>query len=179
VTIKFKETGPTVSDAAVDDFEMRHDRSIPVDYRQFLVTCNGGVPEHHVIRDTNAGDLGVQLFYGIWDREYFDIDVENRRMRGRWPDRFLSIAIDDGGNRFLLSVDAPDYGSVWYWDHEQEAEEDEEPTEENLYHVADSFADFWERIEPIDRDVYLAEIEREQPARKEPPPAGEADPKRE
>jgi hypothetical protein len=48
----------------------------------------------------------------------------------------------------------------YYWDHEEEAEEDEEPTELNLYHVADSFAEFWDRIEPIDRDVYLAEKER-------------------
>jgi hypothetical protein len=82
-------------------------------------------------------------------------------MSGRWPSRLLSIAIDDGGNRFLLSLGPPDFGAIYYWDHEEEAEEDEEPTELNLYHVAGSFAEFWGRIEPIDRDVYLAERERE------------------
>ena len=39
----------------------------------------------------------------------------------------------------------------------QEAEEGEEPTELNLYHLADSFTEFWKRMEPIDRDEYLAE----------------------
>jgi hypothetical protein len=60
---------------------------------------------------------------------------------------------------------APDYGAVFLWDHEEEAEDDVEPTETNLYHVADSFAEFWERIEPIDPDVYPAQKKRERESR--------------
>ena len=90
---------------------------------------------------------------------------------GRWPARFLSIAIDDCGNRFCLSLGEPDCGSVYFWDHEEEAEDDEEPTELNLYHLADSFGEFWNRIEPIDRDSYLAEKDAQRAKESEPPRA--------
>jgi hypothetical protein len=83
-------------------------------------------------------------------------------------------AIDDCGNRFCLSIESPDFGSVYFWDHEEE--EGEEPTELNLYHVADSFAEFWNRMEPIDPDEYLAETdspidaESQRPSSDVPPP---------
>jgi hypothetical protein len=57
-----------------------------------LLNYNGGRPEFHVIRDSERGDLGVKLFFGIWNQKYFDLDAENESMRGRWPHRFLSIA---------------------------------------------------------------------------------------
>ena len=46
--------------------------------------------------------------------------------------------------------------------------EGEEPREDNLFHVADSLDEFCDRMEPIDRDAYLAEQEAKQPP-SEPP----------
>ena len=114
-------------------------------------------------------------FYGLWDKEYFDLDAEYRNMRDRWPTRLISVAIDDCGNRFCLSVEPPDFGSVYFWDHEEEVEEGDQPTELNLYHVADSFVEFWNRMEPINPDEYLAEAdspidaESQQPSSDVPP----------
>jgi hypothetical protein len=90
-------------------------------------------------------------------------------MRNRIPSRLLSIAYDDFGNRFCLSLGPPDCGHVLFWDHEEEADDDEDPTESNLYHVADTFAEFWNRMEPIDPDVYLAELEARRAAETKPP----------
>ncbi len=119
--------------------------------------------------------MGVQLFFGIRKDEYFDILAENQTMRGRWPSRLLSIAIGDCGDRFCLSLGPPDAGRIYFWDHEEQAEEDEEPTELNLYHVADSFTEFWNHMEPIDPDEYLAETDspvdaESRPLRSDVPP---------
>ena len=167
--IEFSKRGPAIRDADVDAFEARIGRILPPDYRGFLLAYNGGRPSSHVIRNVETSDLGVQLFYGIWSNEHFDIDAVNCRMKDRWPSRFIAIAIDDFGNRFCLSLGPPDAGSVYFWNHEEEADEGEEPTELNLYHLADSFAEFWERMEPIDSDIYLAEKEAELNREPEPP----------
>ncbi|MGD9724269.1 MAG: SMI1/KNR4 family protein [Pirellulales bacterium] len=157
MTLSFQRRGPAIANADINAFEVRIGRTLPTDYRRFLLVYNGGVPEHHVLRESTTGDVGVQLFYGIWDDGAFNIDMEQQLMRGRWPERFMSIAIDDCGNAFCISLGPPDYGSVYFWDHEREAPEGEGPTEDNLYLLGNSFTEFWNRLEPIDRDTYLAE----------------------
>jgi cell wall assembly regulator SMI1 len=155
--VDFSKRGPSITEAAIDRFQADLGCQLPADYREFLLSHNGGRPEFHVIRTQDVGDLGVQLFYGLWDNENYDIVLANQVMRGRWPRRFIAIAIDDFGNQFCLSLGEPDYGRVYFWNHEEEAEEDEEPTEFNLYPIADSFAEFWELVEAIDKRTYLAE----------------------
>ncbi|MGD9724271.1 MAG: SMI1/KNR4 family protein [Pirellulales bacterium] len=157
-SILLTKQGPCISDADVRCLESRIGRELPADYRAFLLTCNGGRPSYHVIRDPDLGDLGVQLFFGIREDEFYSIDAEHRNMRGRRPERCLCFAIDGCGNAFCLSLGSPDYGSVYFWDHEEEAPEGDGPTEDNVYHLADSFTGFWNRMEPIDPDVYFAEI---------------------
>jgi SMI1 / KNR4 family (SUKH-1) len=157
MSVEFFQRGPGITGAGVDAFAARIGRALPPDYRAFLLTYNGGRPDQHVIRNTARGDLGVKIFFGIWDREYFDIDAEYETMRDRIFSHHLSIGIDDCGNRFCLSLGPSDFGSVYFWDHEEEADEGEDPSERNLYLVANSFAEFWERMEPIDPDKYLAE----------------------
>lgn len=155
--LELRDKGPKITEADIMAFEERIGQPFPRDYRVFLFAYNGGRPENHVIRNVETGDIGVKIFFGIHHKEYFDINAENQSMRGRWPTRFLSIAIGDCGDRFCLSLGPPDYGSVYFWNHEQESEDDEEPTELNLYYLAESFTEFWKRIELIDRDEYLAE----------------------
>jgi hypothetical protein len=174
--IEIAERGPVLGEADVAAFEARIGCVLPSDYRAFLLVYNGGVPEHHIIRNPGIGDMGVQLFFGIRKDENFDIIAENQTMRGRWPSRLLSIAIGDCGDRFCLSLGPRDAGRIYFWFHEEEAEEDEEPTELNLYPLANSFAEFWERIEPIDPDEFLAEAdspmdaESQRPSSDVPPP---------
>ena len=41
-------------------------------------------------------------------------------------------ADDEYGNLFCVSLRDSDHGSVWFWDHEQEAGDNQPPTESNL-----------------------------------------------
>ena len=161
MSLTLADCGPPLSDDALTAFERRIRRLLPADYRDFLLRYNGGIPPWHVIRSSDIGDLGVQLFYGIRKDEPFDIDVAHERTRGRWPDRFLAIAIDSFGNAFCLSLAETDAGTIYFWDHE--AAPVEPGSEHNLFPLANSFAEFWYLMEPIDRDEYLREWKRSHP----------------
>jgi hypothetical protein len=64
------------------------------------------------------------------------------------------VAHAPGGNLICLSLREEDRGTVWFWDHEQEAEEGDPPREDNLTMVAESFDEFASRlVAPDDADV--------------------------
>jgi hypothetical protein len=49
---------------------------------------------------------------------------------------------------FTVSVRDQDLGTVWFWDHEEGAEEDEPPTEDNIREVAPDWRTFLDRLAP-------------------------------
>lgn len=61
--------------------------------------------------------------------------------RDRVPKRYLPIAYDVGGNLILINLGSGD-AKIFFWDHELEVNEGEEPTLENIYYLADSINDF-------------------------------------
>ena len=79
-----------------------------------------------------------------------DVLGERIRMAERVPSLFLPIAEAEGGNLVCLSLREKDYGAVWFWDHEEEAEEGAEPTYRNLYVISDSFKKFWGSLQQFD-----------------------------
>ena len=121
---------------------------LPNGYRAFLVRFNGGRPEPNWFpMQGELGIGGIDLFFGVrsagdWD----DLLTAKRRLLRRMPSHMLPIADAECGNFVCLSLGASDHGSVYYWDHELEADEGEEPTYANLSEIADSFASFWEAI---------------------------------
>ena len=66
----------------------------------------------------------------------------------RVPSWLLPVASDEYGNLFGISVRNSDSGSVWFWDHEQEADEDEPPTEDNLTYRAPDWQSFLDSLRP-------------------------------
>jgi len=69
---------------------------------------------------------------------------------GRHPSWLLPVAQDEYGNLFCLSLRDEDFGTVWFWDHEEEADEDEPPTEDNVSQIATDWRAFIERLGPIE-----------------------------
>ncbi len=69
---------------------------------------------------------------------------------GRIPNSFFPIAYDSCGNLICIPVKGPDRGKVYFWDHEMEAADDEEPSYDNLTLIADSFEDFFNSLHEME-----------------------------
>ena len=140
--------GLTVGRDAVKPIESKYGCALPDDYVDFLVTHNGGRPKPSVFTFEAGGnkttDSLVQCFFGWCDDPDYGIESNLSAYAGRIVDGFCPIACDPFGNLLLLSLRKDDYGSVWFWDHEEEAEY--HPTMDNMDKVAGSFTEFVEGL---------------------------------
>jgi hypothetical protein len=122
--------------------------ALPEQYRRFLLRHNGGSPVPAGFRIKNEGapyaDSEVDAFLAVHEgkiasfEDFFDTyKVEEKRM----PDRLVPIAYDPFGNVVCISVEGPDRGAVYFWDHEHEPD-GPESDDSNVHPVADSFDEF-------------------------------------
>ena len=118
---------------------------LPKDYKKFILAHNGGEPKYRVFdfKDVSDGSCLAE-FYGFVKNYSTNILLHQKQFSDRYPDNMLPIADDCYGNRILLSVKGSDYGKVYFWDHEMEADPDqgEVPSYDNLTLIADSFEEF-------------------------------------
>ena len=146
----FRECGPQICDEDIRAVEREIGISLPQDYRDFLLAQNGGRPEPNAfpINGLENNPFGtIQVFLGIEDAiESCNLDWTYHTFSGRLPDNLIAIARDDCGDLICLSLYGEDAGSVIFWDRHQEIEE---PSYANVYHVADSFAEFLESIREL------------------------------
>jgi SMI1-KNR4 cell-wall len=156
--IGFRSANEPASEDAVRDAERQLEVALPVEYRLFLTTqANGGKPEDNLFR-AEGEDPGasIRYFFGVGLPEDADHDIDLVRRYDFYRDRVPSWAVpvgEDGtGNLILISIREDDLGSVWFWDHELEAEEGEPATEENLTLLAGGFDEFLSRLEPLSDD---------------------------
>jgi hypothetical protein len=148
--MKFERSLPCLEEVKLREVEQLIGSPLPADYRAFLLTHNGGKPSLTGFRMEREGrgysESSVAWLYGIQDGgEFFNsFELHYRGLRGRMPAHIIPIGSDPGGNQICISVAGPDLGRVYFWDHEKEADpdEDEEPGYDNLYFVANSFSDF-------------------------------------
>jgi hypothetical protein len=64
----------------------------------------------------------------------------------RVPSGFIPIAYDPGGNLFVMSLSQVSYGAIYFWDHEAEVGDNEEPNMSNVYLLAESWADLFSKL---------------------------------
>ncbi|MFA6241911.1 MAG: SMI1/KNR4 family protein [Candidatus Hydrogenedentales bacterium] len=152
-----RERGPSVSYADVEQLEASIGRTLPDDFKAFLMQYNGGRPEPNeyplVGLDNNPYGM-VHFFFGIDDPvESCNLEWNFEVMNGRIPDNLFPIACDDGGDLLCLSLYGDDAGSVVFWDYYAEHFP---PTYDNIYRIpgADSFSAFIELLQysPDDPD---------------------------
>jgi cell wall assembly regulator SMI1 len=138
-------SGPA-SGELIRRLEQRTGLPLPAAYRDFLRQHDGGRLESN--RDAadvifSLGPVAVEEA-GMWR----NLEV----YAGRLPNWLLPVASDEYGNLFAISLRDRDNGSVWFWDHEREADEDEAPTEANLTSRAPDWKSFLDSLEPPDLD---------------------------
>ncbi|MEP3278567.1 MAG: SMI1/KNR4 family protein [Stappiaceae bacterium] len=124
-------------------FEKSIGIELPEKYREFLSTYNGGQPDPNAFlyKDKSQGSL-VDYFLGLDVAGRANLERYYHRYKDRIPGRFIPIAYDPGGNLIVIGTAGETNGQIFFWDHEMEAEEDEQPDMSNMHLVADSFEEF-------------------------------------
>jgi cell wall assembly regulator SMI1 len=146
------DSSQQLTERQIDEAERGLGRSIPPDYRKFLLQYNGGrpVPSDFVMAGPRKGStqIGtVRYFLGIGTPEETEnLDYVLGVFSDRMPPRIFPIARDPGGNFICISNEGADTGTVYFWDHERESEEGEAPGEQNLFIIANSFDEFLEKL---------------------------------
>lgn len=144
---EFETTGPTITAADVDDFEAAIGTPLPADYKQFLLTVNGGIPTDSDVNEPTQRVVGIVGFFSLAVPSG-DLSMQEalRTWRNRYPGWMLPVALCQGSCLLLLTLNSDYEGEVVYWDHDAESEDDEPPTIDNLSHVADSFTELLDSL---------------------------------
>jgi hypothetical protein len=145
VTVGFLRQAPPAPAEQIERLE-RQVGPLPDAYRNFLRQQDGGRLDDN---SEAANDIfGVGPDAPDWASLWQKLDV----YKGRLPEWLLPVAADEFGNLFAVSLRDDDRGTVWFWDHEEEADEDEPPTEENLEYRAPDWQTFLDSLEPLELD---------------------------
>src|SRR5262245_27582177 len=133
-----KKVGPTnafgvtdgrrkpATEAQVAKLERRLGAKLPVDYRRFLMTINGGrrpgggwmLPEY---------ELAIDTFYGLRRDSNNLVDsvdcllqLQREGDDANSPSDTIPIGYELGNNQNLMEYGGKDAGLVWYWDEMKE-----------------------------------------------------------
>jgi len=123
--------------------ERRLGARLPDDYSSFLLRHNGGRADASAFDFVDSTgektSSRVDWFFGIADDDSYGLSANADDYNDRVPQGFCPIGSDPFGNVIVLCVSSNDFGSVWFWDHENEQEE---PDLSNMSRVAGSFTEF-------------------------------------
>jgi len=153
----FTEPGPHLSSLDIDAVQNRLYIKFPEDYRQYLLKYNGGQPQRSLlfglgtsVEPYSAFSSSIHYFYALYndsEDHYDNFEDFFHILKGRMPTHIFPIARDLAGNQICISSGFDDYGYIYFWDHEEEADEDEEPDYRNLTLLSKSFKEFIEKLE--------------------------------
>ncbi len=84
----------------------------------------------------------IQRFYGINRNDSYDFLKHLKLYEKRVHSDFIPIACDPGGNQICLGIKSKNRDKIYFWDHELEKDDGEEPDYSNMTLVTHSFDDF-------------------------------------
>jgi len=154
MTILFTSTEPVLSNNQLIELKQKLDVDLPLDYREFLMGHNVAIPQRNII---TKGTLTASIteFFGLCKSENSDILEVSNTFYNRVPVTVLPIARAEGGNLICLEKNT---GQIFFWDHEEEAEDGHEPTYGNMLMLASSFTEFLEQIKPYEPETIDPEM---------------------
>ena len=141
---------PVADEARVSAFEGTLGHPLPDGYRDFMLRYNGGRPTPSsfqlALRSGPYTDSLVDWFLSLHDGELSNLERTVKLMSGRFPPDTLPIGRDPFGNFVLIGLRGDTRGKVYFWDHENEAEDG--PDWSNVDLVAGSFDGFMSGLKP-------------------------------
>ena len=141
--VTFKNTERQIQLIELKQFEMDIGLTLPDEYKEHLLTYNGGQCSPDVfdfiergVKTSSSVDWFLALYEGEYDnlRDYINIyKVYNKRL----PTHIIPIAHDAGGNLICISCGIGDFGYIYFWDHEREVNYSVSNDEnyENIYFI--------------------------------------------
>jgi SMI1 / KNR4 family (SUKH-1) len=153
---KLESSQPSME--VIQEIEQELECQLPNDYIDFVLNYGGYTGNAYLYspiignfpgnRDSMmlvGEEVLVESFLAIRAEGSLDLLDTYYSYKGRMPFNFLPIATSYG-DAICLSIRGEDYGSVYFWDHVDEEDVDEEEGEEpgysNVYLLAKSFDDF-------------------------------------
>jgi cell wall assembly regulator SMI1 len=143
MSVTYSRREAPASDDAIGRLERHIGRALPDAYRGYLRQQDGGRLSNNseCVKHIFGIDGAVPEWANMWKR----LDTYADRVP-RW---LLPVASDEFGNLFAISLREEDRGSVWFWDHEEEADEGAPPSEDNLEYKAPDWPTFLAGLEPL------------------------------
>jgi cell wall assembly regulator SMI1 len=144
MAVDYRVRQPLARPEQLAALEQRIGVPLPDDYRRYLAAQNGGA--------LRGNSEAVKAVFGFghdipgWANMAGMLDAYADRVPS-WR-RLLPVAMDEYGNLFAVSLRPQDRGSVWFWDHEEEADEGDPPTEDNIKRQADNWTAFLDQLLP-------------------------------
>ncbi len=141
-------------------FERKIGTRLPEEYRQFLIEYNGGKPSPCDFRiSEKEREDSLHHFYGLHDGPvYLNLEQAYESYKARVPTTMIPFADDPAGNAICIGIGSNDTGKIFFWDHELESEDDDEPTYQNVTEISNSYAGFLNSLfEWVDPEESLIE----------------------
>jgi hypothetical protein len=152
---------PPPSPTEIAGFETEIGTTLPDDYRQFLLRCNGGRLDwfrfEGMTPEGRSWPAVISEVGGLREEPDLSLREARRSYQSRElqiPRALLWIMGDPGGNGICLGLTGKYRGKIYFWTHdEQPAPEEwdgEVETAGNIVLLADSFTDFVAGVAPKD-----------------------------
>ena len=166
MTVQISEPLPAIKERDLSVAELRIGVIFPEQLQSFLLKTNGGRPNPNQFdfKDTQdrADASCVEWFTGIYANNdtlavpySYERDIEAaarvfKIKEQRLPVELLAIGRDGLGNLICIAVSGVHLGKIFFWDHENEVDpdEDEQPLDwwRNVCLVANSFNEFLDKL---------------------------------
>jgi cell wall assembly regulator SMI1 len=142
--LKFTDAGGELTVDDIDQAEKTLGFPFPHDFRQFLLSTNGGrLTDYHVVR-IEACDDDVLMHYFLEIGGDSCIVSAYKDLSDELPKGFIIFATDPGGNKFLMDLSAGEPTGIYYWDRVRHFRRSKKKA--NTYQIADSFTEFLEKL---------------------------------
>lgn len=126
----FKETSQKVTEGELLDVEKKFAFTFPEELKKLYLQYNGGEPEKYIFIDDEGIEFVIQkvlpIKYSNKGIDTLEKYIEDFREDGILPEWLIPFAYDPGGDLFCFSINIEDNGSIYYWSHEYDLDEDPE-----------------------------------------------------
>lgn len=162
--VEFVDTSEPLSESYLNSYEQRPGAKLPVDYRTFLMTHNGGRPRpnHFDVQvDDTTHSLAVSQITALV-KDARTVVGRRRIYTVIFPGNLLPVAFVWRSGYLCLSIRGEDYGKLYLWDNEWQVSKGA-PDYKTFHLVAHSFGEFLDLLYEPEKEPGLKVVDSFEP----------------